>query len=1710
MVLSAVQNSSQFEIERFIGEGGIGRVYLAHENGRPVALKFLEHAFDPQLKAFFREEVRLLSLLSHPNLVKIYDYFEQSQGWVLPPTAGQEPAKLPSGPAFSMEYVDGKPLDQISAADTAEEWIDILAQICQGLQYLHARNILHRDLKPSNILRGRDGQIKILDFSISSSTQIPAGDAGRVGTLSYMPPEAFVGAFDFRSDLFSLGVLLYQLMAKRFPYDRPLSPKGRLAAKPPPPLHSLRPDLPAYLCDLIDRFLEISPQKRPTSALTVLRILQEHSDRDSNRFQLEETEAVFLKTPLVGRQKESKALTDALRSASNTPLVFLQGPTGIGRSRLLEELRWQHLLDGGTFLSLRPEHAQAWTEKISETLGIDTAGSDLLASFESIAQHRPEKTTLLAFSDMHRWPESAIRQIPLFIQALERAASPLRLVLENNSELKTLDADAFGPAEMPHSLRLDLKDLSAVDSRELVKQACFGRPLPETAVEAILRAGGGRPMLILESLRYVLSGGRIEEREGIPSLPKSLEEASKQKVLRLSRPAQNVLAMILSHPDATPVEVFLETLSQGDTESKNALLELDANSITARRTPEDSTLRLSHPSLKDALLKALPPELLQSAHRRWLAYLQDRRAEQTEDDSVLIALAHHALQLGETSAMREIGIDVLQAFARRGDFQKAVDWSDRLLALEDSGMDLMPVYGYRAPYLYRLGKYAEAVEAYEGWFQRRVDDETKEQRVKFFFFTGLTQFSAHQTEDAQRRLEECLRTGDSRIHAGLRPFHARAHNLMAALLEKEGAFKGAQSHLRQALDLGENDPLLLSETESRLGALEASLMNFEAAETHYLQASQWVENRSNPQTQALPWSALALLEKDRGRLAAALDFSEKALALSKSGGELPQWARYLGNRGAVLLDQGMMAAALEDFRKSESVLKAVGTPAEHLISQIQLASAYQLLGNHERYLSLESALLKNRRSLETFDLWGAFQSLQGEAAYRGGRFEESAVFFRQSTQAMPKSAGAARLLNFLSAVRAELRAGYLPDPRWLDFFPDSAAEPGNQFHAWWRVIQFFSKSPADVGKEDFQLGYEAIGSVESPLLRLDLFELISLHLHRLGFKKLSERVAERCRQEWSQLFQRLPEEYKMDFEKNQSLRDFEDELGKEPVPPKARPAASEEDGARAARGQISEARFRQFCEINRQIAQKSDLEDILDRVMSAAIELTGAERGFLLLKNPGAKKSPVPGFEVKAARNLNQQALSGPDLKFSFSVVRESMDRGTPLLTDNAQEDARFRESKSVHQFQLQSILVAPLELEGEIFGALYLDHRFQPESFLSEDVVIISGFASQASLAIQKAKMVEELKAANDKLSSEVQTQAQHIVVLSEELEQSKRGLKFEYSEIVGKSPPMMKVFQTLDHVTQTKIPVWIWGESGTGKELVARSLHFNSTRKEGNFVAENCSAIPENLLESELFGYKKGAFTHADKDRVGLFEQASGGTLFLDEVADMSLGMQVKLLRVLQEGEIRPLGANKKVKVDVRLVTASNRDLQQMVREGSFRQDLFFRINGMTLRLPPLRERKDDIPLLVHFLSKKIAKEFELKPSEVSQDAFQVLMDYAWPGNIRELEGVVRNLLLFAQGQVITKAIFTQNPGLLAPQQAPTPGQPNASLFPPEELSGEKLEQKKQLVDALIRHRMDKQKVAGELGISLKSVYSRMERFEMPIKKKELKEYLEREARA
>jgi two-component system response regulator AtoC len=354
------------------------------------------------------------------------------------------------------------------------------------------------------------------------------------------------------------------------------------------------------------------------------------------------------------------------------------------------------------------------------------------------------------------------------------------------------------------------------------------------------------------------------------------------------------------------------------------------------------------------------------------------------------------------------------------------------------------------------------------------------------------------------------------------------------------------------------------------------------------------------------------------------------------------------------------------------------------------------------------------------------------------------------------------------------------------------------------------------------------------------------------------------------------------------------------------------------------------------------------------------------------------GYDVETA-STGEEALErvesfGPDVV--LTDVRMPRMSGLDLLT------ALKAKASLAVVIVMSAYGSVDLALEAMKAGAYdYVQKPFKPDEIL---------------LVLKKAEERETLRRENQKLREAIRTE-------------------HKYDQILAKSAPMMELFRTIGKIADYKTTVLVIGESGVGKELVARAIHRRGSRQNGPFVAINCGAIPENLLESELFGHKKGAFTDATADRRGLFEEASGGTLFLDEIGELPLALQVKLLRVLQEETIRRLGDAKDVKIDVRIVAATHRDLQAEVKAGRFREDLFYRLNVLPIALPPLRERKEDIPLLTdHFIARNNAR-LGTQIRGLDAEARKALIDYAWPGNVRELENTIERAMVLADTDLL-----------------------------------------------------------------------------------------------
>ncbi|MFQ5719512.1 MAG: sigma 54-interacting transcriptional regulator [Acidobacteriota bacterium] len=416
-------------------------------------------------------------------------------------------------------------------------------------------------------------------------------------------------------------------------------------------------------------------------------------------------------------------------------------------------------------------------------------------------------------------------------------------------------------------------------------------------------------------------------------------------------------------------------------------------------------------------------------------------------------------------------------------------------------------------------------------------------------------------------------------------------------------------------------------------------------------------------------------------------------------------------------------------------------------------------------------------------------------------------------------------------------------------------------------------------------------------------------------------------------------------------------------------------------------------EAGRLIQKLDEQEDLLAHVLDGALQILGAQRGMILLRNETGEIVPA------AVREIEDDLVADAS-DYSHTAVQEAL-AGKPVVALDVASDSRLSGLRSVSLYDIQSLICVPLRVPPDsVLGVLYIDSCRRGTPFQDDDLRFLTAFAGQAALAMESRRLYRRLRRENRRLTG----QARH---------------RTRYEGLLGHSEAMQQVYDVLDRAAGSPFPAILLGETGTGKELAARALHRRGSRSRQPFLAVNCASLTETLLESEMFGHVRGAFTGADTARKGLFELAHGGTLFLDEIGGMSPGMQAKLLRVLQEGEFRPVGGKRTRRVDVRVLGSTHQDLDTMVHAGSFREDLFYRLNVIRVVMPPLRERREDIPRLVEAFIARAVGDGGVKAPQIGEAAMREMTSHSWPGNVRELEHTVQKLVLYAAGGLVSAAL-------------------------------------------------------------------------------------------
>jgi len=469
-----------------------------------------------------------------------------------------------------------------------------------------------------------------------------------------------------------------------------------------------------------------------------------------------------------------------------------------------------------------------------------------------------------------------------------------------------------------------------------------------------------------------------------------------------------------------------------------------------------------------------------------------------------------------------------------------------------------------------------------------------------------------------------------------------------------------------------------------------------------------------------------------------------------------------------------------------------------------------------------------------------------------------------------------------------------------------------------------------------------------------------------------------------------------------------------------------------------------------------NLEGVLQAIAQSAAEVLEAEASSVLMLDHARNK-----LTFKAAVGETGKKLIGQEFDANLGIAGRVALSGKPEIADDASRHPDFySEFDKNSAFKTQALIAVPLRHRGQVVGVVEVLNKRNGADFTKRDMGILGLFANLAAIGASNAQMHENLKKENLGL---------------------REGGRPD-DVIVGASPALMDVLQLCDRVADASATVLLLGETGTGKELSARRIHAASPRKDKPFIAINCAALPETLLESELFGHEAGAFTGANAAKLGRFELADAGTLFLDEIGDISPSTQIKLLRVLQEREFVRVGGVKTISCDVRIIAATNRDLQAAMKLGDFREDLFYRLNVFPITLPPLRERREDIHLLFKYFVDVAAKEFGWPTPTIEPATIELLSAYAWPGNVREIRNVTE------------RAVLLCDTGVISPEALPREiaGDPKE---PPDEAAGSALEgyEKAVIVNALHENEWNQTRAAEALGISRDNLRYRLRKYQI-----------------
>ena len=1552
MRVVATELAGRYGYVRELGRGASGRVVLAsdvREGGAHRALKVVSAADAARLGW----EFDALHRLAHPSVARVHELIRLDA-----PVGGA--FRLERGSVVLVEdYVEGEPVDRIAERLRAGERVAFTIAVgiaaARGLSAIHALGLVHGDVKPSNIVateRGHDA--RVIDLGLAR----PPGTSQAVaGTPAYLAPEAWQGERTLGTDLWALGATLHHLLGGPAPHNESGSQSVASVVaqcmQSPRSAASLPDYVPPAVRRLVAMLLDPEPSRRPSSGREVAaRLVAIASDLglgDATGGGVEDVptpaeRAMALSAlPLTGRDAELAALVAALDRGG---VIALVGPPGSGKTRLVRD----------AIGSIQRARALAGSHVPTCIRGTLDA---------TVGARGDDAIVVVGDAD-----SVTVADARAAVEAADVAGGATTVVLERTRRLLSREAGARGPVEgaearggiedaepgsdgtasKPH-VEIVLEPLGRAALEVLLASALDGARPSAALVDSALRASGGLPGRLCRLLADAALTDRDARRaETLDELGAS-DTAFELHVPAAARDAAVTLAVAGGS---------LPTSQRDLVDRAPALVAAGLATVGA-----DGSLQLRADVARSIRAR------LDDAERREVAMRIDVAAL----SSAGLAFVHAAL--GRREAAERAFLDAVVDRRGKGDPESAARLADEAIVILGSST---PLALARADAQRALGRYADAIGALAG-----ADGPAVElARAEIYRLRGARDDAAAA---AKRALDG---TGEP-------DEVARACALLARIALDQGDLAAARAQLQRGASerAEERDGGAIGDGARARVAEVAALValyggDVDGAAAYAATALDAARRSGDRAAEARALGIDALLAQQRGEVHAAARRHARAFELADGAGEAHAAATFLVNVGLARLDAGEPGPAIASLREGARRLARLQRDQDLSRALYNLGLAAVLVGDDDLATSAVRHAREASQRCGDSDAEAYATILEAEMALRAGALKKARDIARSaSDRASSAPAGVravvwARCATIFASLGERERAAEAASRA-----TDAAEHEGGHTAL---VEAAIARARVAIAVGDSELALEATDAARAYAERAGTYEARLRALLASADAAEVARDAERARRWLGEVRTLLDAaESTLSPSARARLRDVPAYRKALASLPRADPEAAEEDG-----------RWRRLVRIAGRLTAERRVGRLYEDIVDAAVELSGAERGFLILRDEGG------ALRVRTARGLGTRALSDADAEFSRSIAARAIDAGQLISTVDALRDERMDGAASVHALALRSVVAVPLRRRGEIRGAIYLEDRLRPSAFGAADVALVADLAEIASLALDGAdalraerRNARRLAALRHRLARTVESQAIEIA----SLKRTHPSAGGEIEGIVAQSPSMRRSLDLVLRVAEADVPVLVTGESGTGKELVARAIHARSGRKTAPFVSENCGAIPEPLLESALFGHVRGAFTGAERTRVGLFEAADGGTLLLDEIGEMSPAMQAKLLRVAQDGEIRPVGSERARRVDVRIVAATHRDLEEMVRRGSFREDLYYRLAVVTIQIPPLRERPEDIPALVAAF---VARHAENRDVRFDRRAMARLTSYPWPGNVRQLENEVQRALV------------------------------------------------------------------------------------------------------